>query len=361
MTTPAPEAAALGLLASAEHEHVHICREPSAGYLGIIAVHSTALGPAIGGTRLWRYASLEAALVDALRLAKGMTYKVALAGLDFGGGKSVIVEPDGGVRDREALFRAHGRMVERLGGRYITAEDVGTSPADMELVSRETRHVAGLAAGGGDPSPFTARGVFRAIQAAARAAWGSDALGGRTVALQGCGNVGYALALELHQAGARLLASDTRHDRAARVAAVTGAHVVAPEEILSAEADIFAPCALGAVLNDETIPALRARVVAGGANNVLLEQRHGDELERRGILYVPDYVANAGGVLSGGRDLAGWSAETVRAKVEAIYDTVLGVLDLARREGIPTHRAADRLAEERLSAGTSAPTAVPSP
>jgi leucine dehydrogenase len=346
----APNAAsALELLGAAEHEQILVCREPDAGFLGIIAIHNTALGPAVGGTRLWHYESLEAALVDALRLSRGMTYKNALAGLRYGGGKAVIVAPPDGVRNRPALFRAHGRMVERLGGKYITAEDVGTGVSDMEHVHRETSFVAGLASGGGDPSPFTAHGVFRAIQAAAFEKWGSSSLDGRTVALQGCGNVGRSLALELKAAGASLVVSDVDEARAQRVADETGGRVVRPQEIYAAQAHIFAPCALGAIINDETLPLLRAQVVAGGANNQLLEPRHGDELERRGIVYAPDYVANAGGVLSGGRDLSGWSVETVRQKIEAIYDTMLRVFELAKREGIPTYRAADRLAEERLA------------
>jgi len=337
------------LEAGGGHELLLACEDEGAGYRGVIAVHSTALGPAVGGARFLGYASREEAVTDALRLSRGMTYKNALAGLPLGGGKSVIIG-DNRVRDREAVFRAHGRFVERLGGRYITAEDVGTSPSDMEIVRRETRHVAGLLDKSGDPSPVTARGVLRAIEASARFRWGSDDLRGRRVAVQGLGHVGYHLARELRAAGARLVVADTDEGRVRRVVAECGAERVAPAEIYSVGADVFAPCALGGVLNDETIPQLRVEVVAGAANNQLLEARHGDALEARGILYAPDYVANAGGVINGCVELLGWRPEDARRKVEEIYDTLLKVFRVARAESVPTHVAADRLAEERLDA-----------
>jgi leucine dehydrogenase len=333
-----------------EHELLLTCTDEGAGYRGVIAVHSTALGPAVGGARFWNYASEEDAITDALRLSRGMTYKNALAGLPLGGGKSVIIG-DNRVRVREQIFRAHGRFVERLGGRYITAEDVGTSPSDMEFIRLETRHVAGLLGGSGDPSPVTAHGVFRATQAAARARWGSDELAGRRVALQGCGHVGHHLARELRAAGASLVVADTEDERVRRVVEECGAESVAPEEIYGVEADIFAPCALGGVINDETIPRLKVELVAGAANNQLLEARHGAALERRGILYAPDYVANAGGIINGCVELLGWRPAQARLKVEEIYDTLLHVFDIAKSEGIPTYLAADRLAEEILRAG----------
>ena len=333
-----------------EHELLVTAADVESGYRGVIAIHSTRLGPAVGGARFWNYASEEEAVTDALRLARGMTYKNALAGLALGGGKSVIIG-DNRTRDRERIFRAHGRFVESLGGRYITAEDVGTSPADMEFVRRETDHVGGLLDRSGDPSPVTARGVFRAVQAAALWRWGSDELAGRRVALQGCGNVGYPLARELHRAGASLVVSDTDEERVARVVAECGAERVAAEEIYTQRADIFAPCALGGVLNDRTIPLLKVEVVAGAANNQLLEPRHGKALERAGILYAPDYVANAGGIINGCIELLGWERERARRQVEEIYDTLLRVFELARRDGVPTSAAADRLAEERLGNG----------
>src|ERR1041385_2957348 len=247
-------------IAGMGHEQLMLCQDSASGYRGIIAVHSTVLGPALGGTRFWSYASDEDAIVDALRLARGMTYKNAVAGLNLGGGKSVIIG-DNKTKERELLFRAHGRFVESLGGRYITAEDVGTSTADMDFVHMETDYVSGLAGRSGDPSPVTAHGVFRAIQAAAKSRWGSDDLSNRTIAVQGCGHVGYYLAKELHETGAKLVVSDIDADRAKRVVNEFGARAVDPDEIYSVEADIFAPCALGAIINDLTIPRLKVEIV----------------------------------------------------------------------------------------------------
>lgn len=329
------------------HEELVMASDPSCGYRGIIAVHSTALGPALGGTRFWQYDSDEAAVTDALRLSRGMTYKNAVAGLDLGGGKSVILG-DNRLSDREAIFRAHGRFVESLGGRYITAEDVGTGTADMDYVHMETEHVAGLKEKSGDPSPVTAHGVFRAVQASAKNRWGSDDLTGKVVTIQGCGNVGRNLAMELHEAGAKLIVSDIRPERAERVARETGATVVQDDEIFSAKADIFAPCALGGIINDETLPRLKVEVIAGGANNQLLEPRHGDKLEEMGMQYAPDYVANAGGVINVFSEVAGWDSERSLRKADEIYDTILSVFEIAKAEGIPSYLAADRLAERRL-------------
>ena len=244
-----------------DHEQVLVGRDSSSGYHGIIAIHSTVLGPAIGGTRFWTYPDEQAAITDALRLSQGMTYKTALAGLPLGGGKSIIIG-DNQTSNREALLRAHGRFVETLKGRYITAEDVGTSPADMEIVRLETRHVGGLIGRSGDPSPHTARGVFRAIQASARFRWNTNDVSGVTVALQGCGHVGYHLAKLLHEAGARLIVTDVNANNVSRVRDALAAEVVSPHEIFSVHADVFAPCALGGVINDQTIPELKARAPA---------------------------------------------------------------------------------------------------
>jgi len=335
------------------YERVLCTEEPSSDYRGIIAIHSTALGPAVGGTRFWKYDSADAAIQDALRLARGMTYKNALAELPCGGGKSIIIG-DNKTNDREKIFRAHGRFIESLGGKYIAGEDVGTSPADMEYVRQETDHVAGLLDGSGDPSPRTARGVFRAMQAAARHCWGTEDLAGKTIAIQGCGHVGYYLAGELHRAGARLIVTDVEPERIQRVVSEYGARSVAAAEIYSVPADIFAPCALGGILNDQTIPQLRAKIVAGGANNQLLEPRHGELLEKRGILYVPDYAANAGGIISGTCiEMLGWDVPRMFEKVDAIYETLLQIFSIAQSERIPTYQAADRLAEERLRIGRS--------
>jgi len=329
------------------HEKVLFARDAVSGYRGIIAIHSTALGPAVGGTRFWNYASDDEALTDALRLSRGMTYKTALAGLPFGGGKSIIIG-DNKTSNREELFRAHGRFVDTLQGRYITAEDVGTSPADMEIVRLETRHVAGLSGLSGDPSPYTARGVFRAMQAATKFSWGTDDLTEVTVAIQGCGHVGYHLAKMLHAAGAKLLVTDVDERSMSRVSEEFDVETVRPDEIFSVQTDIFAPCALGGVVNDETIPQLKARIIAGAANNQLLEERHGEMLRERNILYAPDYVANAGGVLNGCVELLGWNAELASRKVDEIYDTMLTIFEAAKSQAIPPNQAADRLVEERL-------------
>jgi leucine dehydrogenase len=335
-------------IAGMGHEQLVLCQDAASGYRGIIAIHSTTLGPALGGTRFWSYASDEDAIVDALRLARGMTYKNAVAGLNLGGGKSVIIG-DNKTADREMLFRAHGRFVESLGGRYITAEDVGTSTADMDFVHMETDYVSGLAGRSGDPSPVTAHGVFRSIQASAKEKWGSDDLAGRTVSVQGCGHVGYYLSKELHEAGAKLIASDIDAERVKRVVTDFGARGVEGDDIYTAQADIFAPCALGAVINDKTIPMLKVEIVAGAANNQLLEaERHGTALEKKGILYAPDYVANAGGVINVYSELAGWTSERAFRKADEIYDTVLRVFHIAKHDRVPTYEAADRLAELRI-------------
>jgi leucine dehydrogenase len=327
--------------------------DETAGYHGIVLVHSTALGPAVGGTRFWTYSSEQEAVADGLRLARGMTYKNALAGLPCGGGKSIIIRKSDSP-DREKLFRAHGRLVDSLGGKYITAEDVGTSPADMEWILKETRYVAGLQGGSGDPSPKTARGVFRAIEAATKHAWGSASLAGKTVAIQGCGHVGYYLAGELAAAGARLVVADVDPGKVDRVVRQFAASAIDTGKILAADVDILAPCALGGIFNDQSIPGLRARVIAGGANNQLLEPRHGDLLDQAGILYAPDYAANAGGVINGcSREMLGWDEKKTNAKIDAIYDTLLLIFAIAREESIPTYRAADRLAEKRLARAES--------
>jgi leucine dehydrogenase len=331
------------------HEQVVVCHDVASGYRGIIAVHSTTLGPALGGTRFWHYASTEEAMTDALRLARGMTYKNAVAGLNLGGGKAVIIG-DNRITNRELIFRSHGRFVDSLGGRYITAEDVGTSTSDMDYVLMETNHVSGLAGRSGDPSPVTAHGVFRSIQASAKFCWGSDDLSGKTVSIQGCGHVGYYLARELHGVGANLVVTDIYPDRVKEVVDDFGARAVGPDEIYGVKADVFAPSALGGIINDATIPQLQVQIVAGAANNQLLEQRHGDELQRRSILYAPDYVANAGGVINVYGELAGWEPSRSLRKASAIYDTVLSVFETARAEGIPTYAAADRVAERRLQA-----------
>lgn len=332
------------------HEQVVYCHEPSCGYLGIIAIHDTTLGPALGGTRFWNYASTDEAVIDALRLARGMTYKAAVAGLNLGGGKAVILG-DNRRADREILFRAHGRFVESLGGRYITAEDVGTSPADMEFVRRETDHVAGLQGLSGDPSPVTGYGVYMGMRAAAKTRWGKDDLANRTVAIQGAGKVAYYLAQHLHADGARIVVTDIAADKLTVFVEEFGARVVGPDEIYDVEADVYAPCALGATLNDDTIPRLKVEIIAGGANNQLANpDQHDNMVEQRGLLYAPDYVINAGGLINVYGEIEGWTQERALRKAQEIYDTMLNIFAVAARDKITSAEAADRVAEARVGA-----------
>src|SRR6266487_664607 len=332
-----------------EHEQVSLVYEPSSGYRGIIAIHDTTLGPALGGTRFWNYKNDRDALIDCLRLARGMTYKAAVAGLNLGGGKSVIIG-DNKIRNREPIFRAHGRHVKALGGRYITAEDVGTSVGDMEFIKAETDHVTGLIGKSGDPSPVTAFGVYRGIKACARHHYGDDSLKGKTVAIQGCGHVGYYLADLLYKEGAQLIATDIDAAKLKAVVDDFRAKPVGTDEIYGVEANIFAPCALGGIINDETIPQLKVEIVAGGANNQLAAERHGDMLEEKGLTYAPDYVINAGGLVNVNAELEGWTLERARNKAGEIYDTILMVFDIANEESMPSYKAADRLAERRIAA-----------
>lgn len=333
-----------------EHEQLVFWNESALGYRGIIAIHDTTLGPALGGTRFWNYDTDEAAIVDALRLSRGMTYKAAVAGLHLGGGKSVIVG-DNRVRDREMIFRSHGRAVESLGGRYITAEDVGTSPDDMEHILTETNHVVGIYGRSGDPSPVTAHGVFVGIKAAAQARYGSDDLSSRHVAVQGVGHVGYWLCRYLHDAGARLTVTDIDQERVARVVKEFGATAVDSDDIYRVDADIFAPCALGAVVNDDTLDVFKFDIIAGAANNQLARTEHGQACHERGLLYAPDYVINAGGLINVYGELHDWGPERSKRKAGEIYTTLLRIFETAENEGISTASAADRVAEERIQRG----------
>lgn len=330
------------------HERVMFCADPATGLRAIIAVHNSNLGPALGGCRMWAYASEDDALTDVLRLSKGMTYKAAMAGLPLGGGKSVIIG-DSRTDKSEALMHAFGRAIDGLGGRYITAEDVGTSVADMDAVHTVTEHVVGITGGAADPSPSTAHGVFIGIQAAVRHKLGRDDLAGVRIAVQGVGHVGYHLCRYLkHEGGAELVVTDVHAESLRKAEAEFGAAVVAPEEIFDQDAEVFAPCALGAVLNDDTIPRLKCAVVAGAANNQLAEERHAEALRRRGIVYAPDYVINGGGLLDVARFAIGMSIEEARAKLYEIGDTLTAIFERAEREGGTTHDIADRMAEERF-------------
>lgn len=344
METPLP---VFETMARDGHEQVVFWSEPDCGYRGIIAVHDTTLGPSMGGTRFWNYDSESEALEDVLRLSRAMTYKSAVAGLDLGGGKSIILG-DPRTPNREAIFRAHGRAIESLGGRYYAAEDVGTSAEDMSFVRKETRYVTGLPGRSGDPSPLTALGTFEGIRACAAERFGNPSLRGKHVAVQGVGHVGYHLCALLTEAGVSLSVSDIDPERVARVVDEFGARAVPPEEVYDVEADIFAPCALGAVLDDETISRLRVTIVAGAANNQLAEDRHEGSLDLRGILYAPDFVVNAGGIISVYGELKGWDLERSRAKVLEIHGTVLDIFGRACEEGITPAAAARRQAEDRL-------------
>lgn len=321
----------------------------ASGLKAIIAIHNTTLGPALGGCRIWPYESEDAAILDALRLSRGMTYKNAAAGLNIGGGKAVIIA-DPKKDKTEALFRSFGRFVESLGGRYITAEDVGTSVEDMDLVALETRHVCGVssAVSSGDPSPVTAYGVWHGMKACAHEVYGSDSLKGKTVAVQGLGHVGYHLCKHLAEEGAKLYITDIDGEKVERVAKELGAAAVAPEEIYDVNGDIFAPCALGAILNDQTIPRLKSKIVCGAANNQLQEDRHGEMLMQKGILYGPDYIVNAGGVINVADELQGYNRERALRKAAGIYQNMQRVIAISRRDRVGTHIAADRMAEERI-------------
>ena len=333
-------------------ENVHLIQDADAGLDGVIVLHSTRRGPAAGGCRVWRYADRAQRVGDAMRLAEAMTYKNALADLPLGGGKAVLNLPVGNF-DRRRLFAAFGRAVAKLDGAYVTAEDVGTSVADIETVRSETRHVAGLSPRdgrpGGDPSPWTALGVFASMQEAVRRRMGSD-LKGVTVAVQGLGNVGSALCGLLHDAGARLIVAEPRMGVAAEVACRFGAEIMNRDAILDARCEIFAPCALGGVLDRGGVERLRAQIVCGGANNVLATVEDGDRLADRGILYAPDYVVNAGGIINVAAEYLGWSTDKAAERVEATGQRLAQVLDHAERAGLAPHRAADALARARITA-----------
>lgn len=340
------------------HEQVIFCADADAGLRAIIAIHDTTLGPALGGCRMWPYASDAEALTDALRLSRGMTYKSAMAGLPLGGGKSVIIgNPRTGKS--ESLLRAMGRGVERAGGRYIVAEDSGTTVADMAVIARETAHVAGIhdkatGDGGrrsGDPSPATAYGVFVGLTAAVRHALGLTDLDGLRVAVQGVGNVGGHLARLLKDAGARLILADIDAARVMVLARELGAEAATVDRIFDADVDVFAPCALGAVLNDDTIPRLRCRVVAGAANNQLGRPHHGEEVRRRGILYAPDYVINAGGIIDIHHERIGYDPDRAIRHIETIGPTLEAIFARADAEGQPTGVIADAMARERIGKG----------
>jgi valine dehydrogenase (NAD+) len=354
-TAPAypQDAAAPAPAARGGHEQVVFCQDPQTGLRAIIAIYSTALGPALGGTRFFPYPTEEAALSDALNLSRAMAYKNALADLDLGGGKAVIIG-DPAKHKSEALLRAYGRFVESLGGRYITACDIGTFSDDMDVVARECRHVTGrtlLNGGGGDSSILTAIGVFHGMRAAAEHTWGSGSLEGCLVGVEGVGKVGYRLVGHLVEAGASVVICDVSPNAVQRVQeAHPGVHAVAGRaELLARPLDIYAPCAMGGALTDESVAALSARIVCGGANNQLAHAGLEKVLADRGILYAPDYLVNAGGVIQVADELAGFNFERARARAERIFVSAKKIFALADEEGVPPAVAADRLAERRMA------------
>jgi leucine dehydrogenase len=331
------------------HEQIVFCYDKVSGLKAIIGIHDTTLGPALGGSRMWKYASEEEALTDAMRLSRGMSYKNAAMGLNLGGGKAVIWG-DAKTDKSEELFRAFGKFVQSLGGRYITAEDVGTTVADMNYVLMETEHVSGRGDLSGDPSPVTAFGVYRGMKAAAKFAFGSESLKGKVIAVQGLGKVGYHLCEHLHDEGARLIVTDINQEAIDRAVKEFGATAVGPNEIYGVACDIYAPCALGASLNDETIPQLKCKVVAGAANNQLKEPRHARVLQEKGILYAPDYVINGGGVINVAEEFnpSGYDRDRAYARVGTIYDKLLKIFETAQAQNITTAQAADHVSEERI-------------
>ena len=333
-----------------DYEHLVFCQDKSTGLKAIIAIHDTTLGPALGGTRIYDYKTDEEAIIDALRLARGMTYKNAAAGLNLGGGKAVIIGDPKKIKS-EALFRAFGRFVEGLNGRYITGEDMNMTQKDAAYVNCETNYIVGLETGSGNPSPMTAYGVFKGMQAAVNEVYGSDDLEGKTVAIQGLGAVGRILAELLYEAGAKLIVTSRDQAKVAKAVAELGATAVEPDEIYGVECDVFSPCAIGAIINDKTIEQLKCKIIAGPANNQLAQPRHGDVLHEKGILYVPDYVINSGGVINIIDDISGreYSKENAMKNTAKIYDACKKVFELAKRHGIPTYKAADKMVEERIA------------
>lgn len=331
---------------------LHLKAQPEIGLRAIVAIHNLKRGPAIGGTRFIEYDSTDDALRDAMRLARGMTYKAAISGLNHGGGKAVIMRPKGLTEEqREEIFHAFGEFVDSLGGSYITCEDSGTRVSDMNIVHKHTQHVLGYdpeKGSSGDPSPFTAYGVRRGLDAAVRFRYDRDDLDGLHVAIQGVGSVGYHLARELHALGASLTVTDVSDAAIARCVEEFGATAVAPQEIYGVACDIFAPCALGAILNDHTIAQLQCDIIAGAANNQLAEDRHDLILQERGIVYAPDYAINAGGLINVAHEYVGYDAGKAREQCTLIYDTILQILERAKADDAPTGRVADQIVEELI-------------
>jgi len=343
----------IGQMGLYNHEQILFCNDNATGLKAIIAIHNTVLGPSLGGTRMWNYNNEMEALNDVLRLSRGMTYKSSVAGLNLGGGKAVIIGDPKKIKN-EALLRRFGKFVDSLGGKYITAEDVAMTSHDMEVIHMETDYVSGLPenmGGSGNPSPVTAYGVYVSMKASAKETWGSDSLSGKKVLVQGIGHVGEVLVEHLTKDGAKVYIHDISEERLKAVAAKYKAEVVSPDTMFDLDIDVYAPCALGATVNDDTLGKLKCKIICGAANNQLAdEQKHGELVGKKGILYAPDYVVNAGGIINVYYELEGYNRERALAHAEKIYATTSNIFQLAKKEGIPTYMAANRLGEQRIEA-----------
>lgn len=343
----------IGQMSLHNHEQILFCNDNATGLKAIIAIHNTVLGPSLGGTRMWNYNNEMEALQDVLRLSRGMTYKSSVAGLNLGGGKAVIIGDAKKIKN-EALLRRFGKFVDSLGGKYITAEDVAMTSRDMEIINMETDHVSGLPenmGGSGDPSPVTAYGVYVSMKASAKEMWGSDSLSGKKVLVQGIGHVGESLVDHLSKEDAKVYINDISEERLKSAAAKYKAEVVSADVMFDLDIDIYAPCALGATVNDDTLSKLKCKIICGAANNQLADEKiHGEAVVKKGILYAPDFVVNAGGIINVYYELEGYNRERALAHAEKIYDTTFNLFQLAKKEGIPTYMAANRLGEERIEA-----------
>jgi leucine dehydrogenase len=345
------ESAVFALMTEMKHEEVVFCYDYETGLKAIIAIHNTNLGPSLGGTRMWMYKNENDALIDVLRLSRGMTYKAAISGLNLGGGKAVIIG-DSKKDKSESLMKRFGKFVNTLNGNYITAEDVGTSTKDMEYIATQTKFVTGLPesmGGGGDPSPVTAYGVYMGMKASAKQVWGNDSLSGKKVVVQGVGHVGENLVKHLTEDGAKVYVTDINQEALAAISSKYKAEVIAPESVYSMDVDIYAPCALGATLNTENIAQLKCSIISGAANNQLADENlHGKMLMEKGIIYAPDFLINAGGLINVYSELKGYNRTNALQQTEHIYDVTLDIFKKSKEENIPTHLAAKQLAEKRI-------------
>mgnify|MGYP000856872026 FL=1 len=331
-----------------DYEQLIFCQDRDTGLKAIICIHDTTLGPALGGLRIWDYKSEEEAIVDVLRLARGMTYKNAAAGLDFGGGKAVILGNPAQIKSKE-LLHVFGKYVDSLGGRYITAEDMNSTTEDIACINEVTDFVVGLKEKSGNPSPITAFGVYKGILAAVNEVYGNLDLTDKVIAVQGLGMVGYALCEYLHKAGAQLYVTDIDEKKVTRAVKTLNASAVAPNEIYGLACDIFAPCAMGAVINADTVDLFQCKIIAGSANNQLADEKYGEILMEKGILYIPDYVINSGGVINVSEEMKGYNKENAMVRAAAIYDSVTKIIEISKKDQISTRIAADRMAEARIA------------